>query len=340
MTSHASEFAAALSRIEPDADAANAQKAHKQVAAVLEADERLAGLGVDPLLIGSYARHVSIRRVKDVDMFARLHEATSTTWPGKTYDHVVDVLEDAFPGRVERQQRSVKVDFPEYGLSVDVVIARRCVDHPEDHWQIPQRLDENANARWIETNPAEMTTLTRQANDQFELNGRGVYVPTVKLVRQIRRKWLEDKQPGGYYFEVLAWHAFQDQQPAKTSFAGYLTVTLRWIADHLLDYTDEGPADPTMDGKAIKSRATKDDIKAAVGTVGNAAALAEDALDDEDPCSSAEKWQQLLGKTHEDTPADVFVLPENCPADGKARNAKSLIIPGAATVPAGRDRYA
>ncbi len=77
----------ALSRIEPNADAANAQKAHKEVAAVLEADEKLVELGVDPLLIGSYARHVSIRRVKDVDMFARLNKATATTWPGKTYDH-------------------------------------------------------------------------------------------------------------------------------------------------------------------------------------------------------------------------------------------------------------
>src|SRR4051812_31772811 len=94
VTSHASGFEAALSRIEPDGetDAANAQKAHKEVAAVLEADGKLAGLGVKPLLIGSYARHVSIRRVKDVDMFARLFEATSTTWPGETYDHVVAVL--------------------------------------------------------------------------------------------------------------------------------------------------------------------------------------------------------------------------------------------------------
>ena len=304
LTSHVDGFKKALERIEPGDDASNAQEAHKQVAGVLEADDKLKRLGVRPLLIGSYRRNVSIRRVKDVDMFGRLDNATETTWPGEIYNHVVDLLEDAFPGNVERQHRSVKIDFPEYDLSVDVVIARPCVNHPDEHWQIPQRLDENCNARWIETNPAEMTRLTIEANAEFVLNGRGAYVPTVKLVRQVRRTWVGD-QPGGYYFEVLAWHAFQDLKPEQTSFAGYLTVVLEWIAAHLEDFVTTGPADPTMEGKTIKSKATADDITAAAARMAQAAVLARAALDEEDACASAEMWQRLLGQ-HQTDPGDPF----------------------------------
>lgn len=340
MTSHPTRFNQALQRIEPGDDATHAQAAHQLVADALCADPKLKGLGVNPLLIGSYARDVSIRRVKDVDLFARLKNATATTWPGETYDHVVEVLEEAFPDNVVRQHRSVMVNFPDYDLSVDVVIARRCVDHPDDHWQIPQRLDENSNAQWIETNPCRMMELKSEANAEFVLNGRGAYVPIVKLVRQVRRTWV-DGQPGGYYFEVLTWHAFQDLQPDEKSFAGYLTVVLEWIAEHLPQFASDGPDDPTMDGKKIKSKATEDDVKAAAERMAEAARLARDAWEDEEPCSSAEKWQKLLGEMHHVTdPEPVFSLPDYCSDEATARVARSVIIPGAATVPAGRDRYA
>lgn len=124
MATLAKQFKAALGRIEPEEDAENAAEAHKQVTAALEADQKLKDLGVSTFLIGSYGRDVSIKRVKDVDVFARLKNATSSLRPGEILDHVTDVLEEAFPGCVERQHRSVKVDFDDFDLSVDVVIAR------------------------------------------------------------------------------------------------------------------------------------------------------------------------------------------------------------------------
>ena len=99
MATLATHFKTALSNIEPSEDAKNAQSAHAEVTAALEADDLLANLGVDPLLIGSYGRHVSIRRVKDVDVFARLSKAGKDLRPGKILDHVEAVLEAAFPGR-------------------------------------------------------------------------------------------------------------------------------------------------------------------------------------------------------------------------------------------------
>ena len=68
-----SYFEKACSNVEPEADdVSNASAAHQEVRDVLQADETLAGWKIDSCLIGSYDRHVSIRRIKDVDVFCRL----------------------------------------------------------------------------------------------------------------------------------------------------------------------------------------------------------------------------------------------------------------------------
>jgi hypothetical protein len=333
------QFKAALGNIEPGGDAGNAQDAHKQVSDVLTADDRLTGLGAEPLLIGSYKRHVAIRRVKDVDVFLRLTTADSTLAPNDILDHVTATLDKAFPGEVERQHRSVKVSFPDFDLCVDVVIARPC----GDHWEIPEKIKEDGRATWIETNPTKMTELTSEANKKFLLYDRdedsGVYVPVVKLVRQVRRTWIGE-QPGGYYFEVLAYRAFQVVQPNEESIAAYLTVILRQIADILSDLGEDGLDDPTLPGQKIKTKATADEIQAAGDRFAEAAELAERALGEEDPCAAAVMWQELLGTTKNTAePEKVFPLPDHCNPDGTSKTS-STITKGAPAVPAGRDRYA
>ncbi|SNY25354.1 nucleotidyltransferase domain-containing protein [Paractinoplanes atraurantiacus] len=338
MATLATHFKTALSNIEPSEDAANAQSAHAEVTKVLKADNLLARLGVDPLLIGSYGRQVSIRRVKDVDVFVRLRKAGKDLRPGRILDHVTAVLEEAFPDRVTRQHRSVMIDFPDDDLSVDVVIARPC----GDHWEIPQKIEDDGNARWVETNPTKMAELTTQANKDYLLYegdpGSGVYVPVVKLMRQIRRTWVED-QPGGYFFEVLTYHAFSNLKPNEKSYAEYVTVVLREIADLLVDVADDGLDDPTLDGKKIKTKATPEQLAAAAARIDEAASLAEEALKADD-CSAAAKWRELLGTTKNTrTEEQVFPLPEYCNADG-SRKKMTAVTRGASTVPAGSGRYA
>lgn len=344
MATLATQFKGACSRIEPEEDAKNAADAHSQVTEALEADERLKHLGISTFLIGSYGRDVSIKRVKDVDVFARLTKATSSLRPGEILDHVTVVLEKAFPGRVQRQHRSVKVDFPDFDLSVDVVIARRCVDHPDEHWQIPEKIEADGRASWVETNPIKMGELTTAANKTFLLSSgdsdSGVYVPMVKLIRQIRRTWVDD-QPGGYYFEVLTYHAFQDLQPYENTVADYLCVVLREVAVRLPGYVNAGPDDPTLDDRTITSKATPEQIETAAKRIAEAADLAEKALGEEDPCKSARMWRDLLGETQQtDEPEDVFPLPEYCNDDGSTKSTSNMLVKGAPAVPAGRGRYA
>lgn len=83
-----------------------------------------------PILIGSYKRRVSIRRMKDVDVFGRLPDLAADVAPKTLLTEFERVLARAFPAvdgtkRVRRQARSLQVSFPEFeGLYVDAVPAR------------------------------------------------------------------------------------------------------------------------------------------------------------------------------------------------------------------------
>lgn len=335
MSTLANYFDEALTNIEPDTDKANAALAHAEVTKALKTDKRLQNLGISPVLIGSYARQVSIKRVKDVDVFGRLENAGDDLAPGDIMNIFEEVLSDEKnfgKERVERQHRSFKVDFSDYNLTVDAVPAR-----PRgDHWELPNRPEEAERAQWVETNPLKLNELTTEANQNFTLNDNGVYVPVVKLVRQVRRNWL-DKQPGGFFFEIMTYWAFTNNQPSATSVAEYLTLTLEYIANMLPDVYANGLDDPTMEGKKISTKAVDADFETAIEKIAEAAALARDAFEDKDDCSSAVKWRKLIGQTSEGD--EIFPLPSYCNVDGTRKNARS-ITSGSTTVPAGNGRYA
>jgi hypothetical protein len=332
MASLSSYFLQAMINIEPGEDAKHAKTAHAEVRVILMKSGSLCDLGIDPVLIGSYRREVSIRRVKDVDVFGRLTDADEDLRPGRALDLFKQALLDGYDAdRVERQQRSFKVDFPDYGLSVDVVPARPC----GDHWAIPQKTDHDNRASWVETNPLNLNALTTQANKDFTLNEKGIYVPTVKLVRQVRRTWL-GKQPGGLFFELMTYWAFVDGNISATTRAGYLTETLDRIAKALPDIAEDGLPDPTMDGKTISTRATESDFETAITRFQEAAQLAKDALEEDDDCRAAVMWQKLLGETSEGE--QVFPTPEYCNVDGTRSN-RQTSVKGAGS-PAGSGRYA
>lgn len=332
MTELAVCFKEALSVIEPDEDKENAAEAHAEVRDVLAADDGLKKLGIDPVLIGSYARQVSIKHVKDVDVFARLAKADENLGPGAALDAFEKVLTDEYDERVERQYRSIKIDFPDFDLTVDAVPARPC----GDNWEIPNKPEDAQRAQWVETNPLKLNKLTTDKNSEFLLNGGGIYVPIVKLVRQVRRAWLDD-QPGGLFFELMTYWYFENEKPSALSIAEYLTVTLEGIAAMLPTVATEGLDDPTLDGEKISTKATDDDLARAEKRIKEAAELARKAIDDTDDCTSAVKWRTLLGVTSDGD--DVFPLPTFCNPDGTHKKA-AVITPGSTKVPAGDDRYA
>lgn len=322
------EFLEASSNLEPEEDAENAKHAHSEVRDVLEADPYLEELKVDSLLIGSYGRQVSIKRVKDVDVFTMLPEAPEDLKGSDILRRVESVLGLEYgASRVERQDHSVKVDFPDFDLAVDVVPAKPSTG---GHWEIPDPTE-----GWIETDPLMLGDFTTAMNKLHTVAGAGVYVPTVKYVRQIRRA-SSIVRPSGLYIEILTYWAFDSGNVVGSSRAEYLVTTLREAANQLDAAINAGGLpDPTLPGQVIATKATPQQLQNALDKLRDAAELAAKGLAEEDPCGSAVLWRQLFRK---DTEGNwVFPIPPGCAEDGSR---KSHVVPGEKRAPQGRDRFA
>lgn len=323
------QFKDALSSIEPGDDKTNAPEAHRLVRDALEADAKLAEYGVSPVLIGSYKRNVSIKRIKDVDVFARLPDMPSDVTSKDILDKFFAVLHAEFGTdsdghrRTKRQDRSLQISFPEYDLYVDAVPARPHWD--EETWEIPQKGDEN---EWVRTNPEGLTSLSSEMNAAHD----GYYVPTVKLLRQTRRAQL-GKKPGGFFIELATYQAFASGAVSGSDQAEYYVSALAEVSKIIENFVTHGIGvnDPTLPGETIHIRATEEELEAARTRFPDAATAADDALAEETEGKAALAFQKLLGKNGDDEM--VFPMPPGFNEDGSKR--ASAILAGARVVPAG-----
>jgi hypothetical protein len=328
------EFTTALERIEPsEDDKQHAPVAHSSVRGSLKASTVLSRYGIDPVLIGSYKRYVSVRRVKDVDVFCRLPDLPLDVGAQDLLDDFFSVLDDAYgttsdgQQRVKRQARSVQVLFPEYdGLYVDAVPARRHWDGVS--WEIPKREDDD----WQQTNPEMMTTESSAMNDRHG----DLYVPTVKLLRQTRRRLLGRAKPGGLLVELAAFEACRRGIVLGNNQADFYASAMEGVATVIAEHVggDEIP-DPTLPGHTVKVRATEIQWVAARDKFQSAAEKARDAYKDTDRCSSAKKFRDLLGGN--DDFDLVLPMPSDCNEDGTSK--ASAIVAGDRHVPAGNRRF-
>lgn len=321
------QFDEALSNVERDkADKENAATAHAEVRACLEADTDLCALGIDTVLIGSYKRNLSIRRVKDVDVFSKLPDLDGSLGSREVLNMFVGVLAPGYGERIQRQDRSIKVDFPDYDLHVDVVPARSS----GTYWQIPDRTE--AGAGWQLTNPEEMTSLTTAMNARYN----GLYVPVVKLIRQTRQAHVA-KRPGGLFFEVLSYHAFDDGIEGDNVSQLYVGA-LRQVANRLDKVVDGAEvSDPTMSEAALYVRVTQEQMESAAAKFAGVASMAEGALADKGRCTAAMQFRKCLGKNGDGV--WVFPLPSDCNEDGSQKEG-ATIVAGDSHVPAGNRRFA
>lgn len=323
-----SQFNDAKSNVEPsDDDRRDAPGCHLEVREALAKDSFLASAGIDTVLIGSYRRSVSIRRVKDVDVLCKLpdlEEAKAGLGARAVLNRLETALHDQLgEDRVTPQDRSFQVSFEGLDLFVDVVPARSC----GDHWEIPDR-----SGDWEETNPELLKTRTEELNDDHG----GRYVPIVKLVRQTRRAHL-GKQPGGLFFEILTHHAFKSGLVAGANTAECFCITLERLPAELSTAIDLGLSDPTLPGKTISTRATGTQLATALSTFEDLAKQAREALDEEDRCRSARLWRDILGENDDGW---VFPMPDGCDESGKASAGLTFIRSGQPEVPAGDEHFA
>jgi hypothetical protein len=311
METLASQFSQAITNITVNGPKrARAIKAHTEIRALLETDPHLVSLGVDTVLIGSYARKTGIYPGKDVDVFVKLTRLDVSADPAEVFEAVCRVLRRHYGDRVEIQHRSIKITFDREGdeFSVDAVPAVRFGErwalpsHDRDLWQYRDK-------RWIETDPEQLGELTIAQNRRPTVAGNGAYVPTVKLIRQIRSHHRGDSKPGGFYFELATFWAFE-QGITGSSYAEILASTVRSIANQL--NSGVSLVDPVL-GRAYEPMPSPEDLSSAALTFNELASQAEAALTME-ACPAAAIWRRILGANQR---GQCFPLPAGCDESGR-----------------------
>lgn len=311
----AAQFNSALGAIEiKDRRRDHAVAAHTEIRTYLEADSTLRDWGVETVLIGSYARHTGIWPGKDVDVFTKLTRlSVGAADPRTIFQHTRDILVAAYGSAATPQNRSVKVDFTRDGFefSVDVVPAVTW----GDEWAIPRRdtatWDELDETRWVKTDPEKFTTLTEKLNRKIKVGDQGAYVPTVKLTRQARSHHLGKAKRGGFYFELMAYWAFDGGDVSGISFAEVFATALESIAEQL-----RGGAplkDPVL-GHDYRPQPDPGDRAAVAQAFGQLAANAREAITTDDICKAGALWHEILGKNEKGW---CFPIPDGCDEHGR-----------------------
>lgn len=321
-------FEAALSAIEPTtADVDAASTAHLDIRAVLESDDVLTEWGIDSVLIGSYKRQVSIRRIKDVDVFCRMKNFPSNVTGRNALDEFSRVLTTEYgSGAVALQTRSLKVELPGWnGLHVDLVPARPS----GNYWQIPDRKDPSSG--WQETNPEALTQCSTDMNAAMH----ELYVRCVKLIRQTRRTILGD-HPGGLFSEMALYQACRDGIAAGSNIREFYIAALRGVATVIERKVHSGIEieDPTRPGEFLTFNARDDEWEQAVSAFASAADDAERARTSA-RCQAEAVFHRLLGKNSANE--WVYPLPADCNSDGTS---KSRVIAGDRSVAGGDQKFA
>jgi hypothetical protein len=324
----ATGFDAAQSAVEPqqvDKDAAS--RAHLEVREVLAQDPLLSEWSIDSVLIGSYKRQVSIRRIKDVDVFCRLESIPADVTGTKALDEFFRVLTNEYgEASVTRQARSLSVEIANWdGLHVDAVPARPA----GDYWEIPDR--EDPDSGWQETNPDELTQLSSQMNARMS----ELYVPAVKLIRQTRRTLIGD-HPGGLFVEMALYTACDQGLVSGDTMRDFYISALNGVSQVTDAKVRDGAEipDPTRPGERLTFRATDDEWATAAEAFRTAAARAERART-APRCAAEATFHRLLGKNSDGEV--VYPLPADCNIDGTT---KSRLVAGDRTVPGGNQKFA
>jgi len=311
------EFSETLIRIEINGEKLElAIDAHREINNYLSSVEKLKSWGLETILIGSYARRTGIYPGKDVDIFAKLTKLNTTTSPRIVHDTIYDILSEKYGNRVEKQRRSVKVSFDydsrNIEFSVDVVPA---VKHREI-WAIPsQDIDlwdlSEATERWVATNPEKLTEITQAINNAIQINGQGAYVPTVKLIKQIRKHWLGENKPGGLFFEIMTYWAFNTGLEGK-SFAELVTDVLESIEIQLRNISTAPIIEPALNIQ-FEPQPEASELSNAVSVIESILKQAQTALSS-NKCLAGSIWRKIFG---ENTRGKCFPIPEGCDEFGK-----------------------
>jgi hypothetical protein len=338
--------------------------AHVEVRSVLRAAPLLVAHNLDDILIGSYARRVSIWPGKDVDVFGRLMADTiDSLGPDAAYELFRNALKHyADQDRLTTQPRSLKVEFgPTRAPAVssireaakdyrwDSQRVERVVANIDDvafefsvdvvpavvwglHYGIPDlaRLatgERYRTGRWLETNPVKLTELTQQRNRSPRIVGAGAYVRTVRAVRQVKSHHLRNAKPSSLYYELILHEGFASGAIAGGTWADVTASALRYVASRLATAAVDRVCDPVLQRPYLPAPSATE-LEAARAVFDDQARRARRACA-ETRCQAAIGWRAVFGSNAKLT--DVFPMPDGCRGTGAAMGAATANLASGGT---------
>jgi hypothetical protein len=355
------EFLTTQQRVSLGDRALIAIAAHVEVRSVLRTDPQLRSHGLDDILVGSYARKVSIWPGKDVDVFGRLtHHDVNTITPDTAYGVFGTALQPfADQGRLTPQPRSYKVDYrpgrlpgeqflrtaaAEYRwpreqvdrvvreldqlafeFSVDVIPAVSW----RDHYGIPD-VGRNVSTgeryrtgHWRLTDPVELKDLTQVRNRTPRIGGAGAYVRTVKAIKQVKAHHLPDTKPSALFYEFILHNGFTEGAITGASWADITASALAYISTRLHTIGERPVCDPGLHEEYQPAPAAGD-LAASTTAFDDVARAAQRAVRATSRCQAAIEWRQVFGgnERHE----QVFPLPPGCRGTGAMMGAAAANI--------------
>ena len=335
--------------------------AHVEVRSELRASRELATHGLDDILIGSYARKVSIWPGKDVDVFGRLtNDSVDSISPNVAYD-MFGVALRSFDanGRLVRQPRSYKIEFgpgrypstkyirtaaEDYGWDrarVDHVVARLdrlgfefSVDVVPavqwgGHYGIPQTArttpdgERYRTGRWCLTDPVALTERTRMRNRAPQIAGVGAFVRTVKALKQVKGTHLAEIKPSFLFYEFMLHEGFEAGEIAGDSWADITACALAYVAARLQETDSRQVCDPVLE-QPYNPPPPPADVGRAADVFQQLARRARHAVTTDRRCQAAIEWRHVFGGNQRMD--HVFPLPAGCREGGQAMGAAAANV--------------
>jgi predicted nucleotidyltransferase len=248
-------------------------------------------LAVDrDFLTGSYARHTKTKPLKDVDIFVVLNDSEADYLdkpPDDILDRLLEILEPHYPGRVEKGNRSAKVDFAISSGVDDQVVSFDVV--PAFAIEVGYRIPDRREGGWIKTNPEIHKQKATEANAAFSERWK----PVVKMVKKWNDHHDKPVKPS-FLLEVMAlelidppWGGSYPREVRQFLASAHVRLDETWL-------------DPAGLGPPVSSRLSENpsEKEAARRALREAEAKATEAIRLEQSGrvgAALDAWQELFG---------------------------------------------
>jgi hypothetical protein len=290
-----------LSKIEPEeARAKSAASLPWKVREYLQSNDRIETVDPHSRLAGSYARHVAIKGIKDVDIVLFVAPAYKEHGP----ELVLDDLFSALGGLAEalddtgevvkrrRQRLSIQVRLVKHEFDLDIVPAVA-----PDGMGEPLMIPDREWVKWVETHPLGYADCLSGLNKS---HGEKI-VPLVKLLKHWRDVQMAWRKPKSYWLECMIYHQFaaENVETADRSYAEIWCDLLDSLQEEYAPYLEKGHAVPEvadpMLGKNVAYNWERAGFETFMRRLDWSCEHSRKALDTVNLTDAVLEWQQVFG---------------------------------------------